>query len=55
MQIRVKRMVTSIEQSARGNDKLKELNLQTLEERRKRAYMIQTYKIAHGLDKVDKE
>ena len=35
-------------------EKLKELNLQTLEDRRKRADMIQTFKIVNGFDNVDK-
>ena len=35
-------------------EKLKELNLQTLENRRIRADMIQTFKIVNGFDNVDK-
>jgi len=35
-------------------EKLKELNLQTLENRRKRADMIQTFKIVNGFYNVDK-
>ena len=35
-------------------EKLKELNLQTLENRRKRADMIQTFKIVNGFHNVDK-
>ena len=36
------------------HDKLKELKLNTLEDRRIRADAIQTYKIVHGVDKVDR-
>ena len=35
-------------------EKLKELNLQTLENRKKRANMIQTFKIGNGFDNGDK-
>ena len=35
-------------------EKLKELGLQTLEARRERSDLIQTYKIVHGLDDVGK-
>ena len=34
-------------------DKLKEVNLTTLEERRERGDMIQTFRIVQGLDKVE--
>ena len=34
--------------------KLKELGLRTLEARCERSYLIQTFKIVHGLDDVDK-
>ena len=37
-----------------NQEKLRVLKLQTLEERRTRADMIQTFKIVHGFDKVDK-
>ena len=37
-----------------SEEKHKELNLQTLENRRKRADMIQTFKIVNGFDNVDK-
>ena len=35
-------------------EKLKKLNLQTLEDRRKRADMIKTFKIVNGFDNIDK-
>ena len=35
-------------------EKLKELHLQTLEDRRKRADIIQIFKIVNGFDNVDK-
>ena len=39
----------------RYEDRLKELNLTTLERRRERGDMIQTYKILRGIDKVETE
>lgn len=41
-------------QGSTYEEKLEELGLQTLEARRERSDMIQTYKIIHGLDDVDK-
>ena len=41
-------------QGSKYEEKLKELGLQTLEARRERSDLIQTYKIVHGLDDVDK-
>ena len=36
-------------------ERLRKLGLPTLEYRRERADMIQTYKILHGIDKIDKD
>ena len=52
VQVRAIRMVSGLQGTY--EDKLRELNLQTLEERRRRADMIQTHKIIHGIDKVDR-
>ena len=41
-------------QGSTYEEKLEELGLQSLEARRERSDMIQTYKIVHGLDDVDK-
>ena len=40
-------------QSNEYEDKLKELNLQTLEERRIRYDMIQVYKLMHNFDDIE--
>ena len=52
VQVRAIRMVSGLQGTY--EDKLRELNLQTLEERWRRADMIQTHKIIHGIDKVDR-
>ena len=53
VQIREVSFVSGLKRST-YEEKLKELNLQTLEDRSKRADMIQTFKIVNGFDNVDK-
>jgi len=52
VQMRAVNMVSGLQGTY--HEKLIELNLQTLEARRTRADMIQTFKIIHGFDRVDK-
>ena len=52
VQKRAVRMISGLEGTT-YDDRLKEPNLQTLESRRKRSDMVQTYKIVNKIDRVD--
>ena len=52
MQRRAVRMISGLRQ-AEYEDRLREVGLETLEERRHQADMVQTYKILHKLDRVN--
>ena len=53
VQLKAARIISGL-QGSTFVEKLEELGLQTLEARRERSDLIQTYKIFHGLDDVDK-
>ena len=53
VQIKAVKMISGLEAGLSYEEKCKEIGLDTLEVRRQKQDMIQTYKILHGIDKVE--